>query len=39
MVESLRSVILKSAEYIYSMFISFFFGLTGRFIAGGWAEH
>jgi len=37
MVESLRSVILKSAEYIIrcSMFISFIFDQTGRFF---WPE-
>jgi hypothetical protein len=35
----------RQAEFIYStfdvgrsMFISFFFDLTGRFLAGGWAK-
>jgi len=39
-VESLRSVILKSAEYIIrcSMFISFLFDQTGCFLAGGCAR-
>jgi len=27
------------SDAIFKKYISFFFDLTGRFLAGGWAEH